>query len=357
VRRLLPSRRLPLRPLAVAAAVLLLAGCVHQGGPGVGVKALSADIVFGVPPVKPDATPPGVAPPAGLDESLTTPPLTPPTTGRTRTTLPKAPAAACPDALETAAATQAATGSVANPPEPGRYRWKVSQSQPGGGKKTGFIQRAITNVSPVTSAPNPEHDVDASQPAETRVFTYDLTTFAADGSKRVTTFQVKTGAVNALVDAPVGTTPAAGGEADRGVALAKIVDYDAAGKTTSTFTPQPVVLLLPLYVASNQQFQSVGVDPGGASLVHNATVRSRKTVDACGDLVDGWEVDSTETFTDSAGLATSSSYIYYIATQLGGVLTYERIAPPDGTAAGTSFPDAVTELTLGQLKPSPAGSG
>ena len=358
MRRLPPSLR-PLsrplaRPLAVVTAVVLLSGCVHQGSPGIGVRALSADIVFGVPPAKPDATPPGLAPPAGLDEALSEPPLAPPVTGRTRPTVPKPPAPPCPNAQETAAPTAAAGSTVTTTPAAGGYRWKVTQTVSGGGKKTGFLPRSIGNVSPVTSTPNPEHDVDSSQPAETRVFTYDLTTVAADGTKRVTTFQVKTGAANALVDAPVGQHPVAGGEADRGVALAKVVDYDAAGKATSTFTPQPAVLLLPLSVATNQQYQSVGVDPDGASLVHDATVKARKVVDACGDLVDGWEVDSTETFTDSAGLATSSSYNYYVATQLGGILTYERIAPPEGTSAGTSFPEGVTELTLGQLKPSPA---
>jgi len=347
-------RRTSARVVAVIGVMAVLSGCVHGRSPGVAVKQLSADIVFGVPPEKPDAAPPGVAPPSGLDQALA-PPELPPVT-KTRATVPKPAASPCPEASESASAAVAATSSVKDPPALGTYRWKASQTKDNK-TKTGFFQRSITYVSPVTSAPNPEHDVDSSQPEEVKTFTYDVTTLNADGTKRVTTFRVKTGAVNALVDLPVGNTPAATGESDRGLSLVRIVDYNVGGTEVSSFNPQPAVLLLPLAVAVNQTFQSVGVDAGGASLVHSGTVSSRKTVDACGDIVDGWEVDSNETFTDSSGAATSSSYVYYVATQLGGILTYEKIGPPSGTAAGTTVPDAVTELTLGQLKPTPLPAG
>src|SRR5262245_4037541 len=117
-----------MRVVALVGAVALLSGCVHSRGPGVAVRQLSADIVFGVPPEKPDAAPPGVAPPAGLDEALA-PPELPPVTTKTRPTIPKPAAPPCPSASESAAAAAAATSTVKDPPALGSYRWKASQTK------------------------------------------------------------------------------------------------------------------------------------------------------------------------------------------------------------------------------------
>src|SRR5438445_380087 len=54
-----PWRSSPLMGAGLAA--LLLAGCVQQGPPGVGVQKLAADIVFGVKPAT-DTPPPNLEP-------------------------------------------------------------------------------------------------------------------------------------------------------------------------------------------------------------------------------------------------------------------------------------------------------
>jgi hypothetical protein len=117
------------------------------------------------------------------------------------------------------------------------------------------------------------------------------------------------------------------------------------------FTPTPAVTLLPLDVFAGSDFTSVGVDPAtGSTLVHQATVQKRVPVDACGEMVDGWQVTSQQVFTNGAGQNTAASYTYTIATQLGGMPIYEMSGPPANapTAAGAD----TLELTLGQLHPS-----
>jgi hypothetical protein len=247
---------------------------------------------------------------------------------------------------------------VKGTPQPGSYRWKAFQVDASGNKRFGFFTRTIGNVSAITKTANPQSA--AGAPPFTTTFTYDQTSNLADGTKQVVTYEVKSNAISESADAEVTKSPVQAGEPDRGLSLVKVVEFDAAGKQTRVFSPTPAVLLLPLDVISNQTFQAVGVDPTGASLVNEGTVKTRRTVDACGELVDGWEVQTTETYTDAAGNSTASAYDYCVATQLGGILTFEQTSPPSsGTAAAGPVSGITTDLTLGQLHPGPlpVGSG
>jgi hypothetical protein len=326
--------------------VVLLAGCVKPNDPGIAVKALQADIVFGVQP-PPEAAPPSVQPTVieieeGAPPELPAPAAKRPTTGR-----PALPP--CVDALETAFPETAATNDVTNLPEAGRYRWKVGGAVTVNGVRIplgGFANRTIQNISSVTTSPN--NVSDPPNVSETKTFTFEVAADLQDGGKQVVTYEVRNNPQQQTATVPGPQQSLQVGEPQHGVSVAKIQTFDAAGKPTGGFSPIPAVTVLPLPVVAGSQFTSVGVDPAtGATLIHQGTVGKRVPVDACGDMVDGWQVTSQEVFTGGAGQSSASTYTYTIATQLGGMPIYEKVGPPANaaTAAGSD----TIELTLGQL--------
>ncbi|HEY4410582.1 MAG TPA: hypothetical protein VGO87_11930, partial [Acidimicrobiia bacterium] len=72
----------------------------------------------------------------------------------------------------------------------------------------------------------------------------------------------------------------------------------------------------------------------------------RERVDACGDVVDGWVVEATQTFSGTGQTAPPRTYRYIVATQLGGMIISEEVH--------TTSAQGATDVTfsLGQLKPS-----
>ena len=86
------------------------------------------------------------------------------------------------------------------------------------------------------------------------------------------------------------------GDPERGISLMKLQRVDAAGNS-SELTFSPAVLYLPLEIVPGEEFNSVGIDPRTGSVLQNqAKVMKRERVDACGEVVDGWVVESTQTF-------------------------------------------------------------
>jgi hypothetical protein len=382
-----------LRPNRRAAAGLLAfvafasAACVKQKPPGVAIKSLKSSIVFGLAP---PAAPPSAAPPIDATDlgfpDLASPPKLP-------ALPPAAPALACRLAGITDAPAKVATTDVQGQPQVGQYRWKVGGSVTLGGTKIDlppgvFFNRNVINVTAAQTSTTPVGGDPVTNPVTTRTFSYTMRTElslpgAPSQGKVDTTYQVK--------DHPlalnVGTSAAnigksiTVGDPERGITLQQIEYRDDKNQVVGTFAPNPGVLMLPLNVNPGEQYESVGVDPNsGTVLVHDGTVVKRQFVDACGDLVDGWLVQSRETFIGGAG-AYVAQYDYIFATQLGGMLIYEKIGPPD--LANTPLPtppvipgaptpnipsppttlpalpvslpgtDNTYEYTLGQLTPSP----
>src|SRR3954447_24100373 len=162
-----------LRSLAVAGlAALMLAGCVKQDAPGVGIQKLAADIVFGVKPAA-DTPPPNLEPgQAGPGDATTyVPEPSFPTdqaaafgggnfsgpTGRTGPRLPRVtpigpPKSTCPPAALTAFPAKEAGQTVEGVPAEGQYRWKRTGTQtvatlPGVKLPVGgFEQRLVRNI-------------------------------------------------------------------------------------------------------------------------------------------------------------------------------------------------------------------
>jgi hypothetical protein len=326
--------------------------------PGVAIKPLKADIVFGVKepePAKPASFELPTAADNGDSGELVLPPqpseiLNGPAKPKTRVPLLRA-ADPCPPAKLNAFPALEATRSVTNQPVPGVYKWKQSGAlvtTVNGNKLTvplsGFQQRVITNVSPVTSVPNPLA-LDPTDPdSATKTFTFDMIQKSEGGSKR-TTYQVRTGAVGVRrevgVEVPRPAPPAIpsqvpvtspttsappdlpdeviAGDPERGLTIKKIEDLDLNGVPQRTITFATGVQVLPLAVLPNEIFRSVGVDTTNqVTLVHEGVVKNRNRVDACGDIVDGWEITIDATFVDGEDTARTSE-TFFVATQYGAM--------------------------------------
>jgi hypothetical protein len=258
---------------------------------------------------------------------------------------------------------------VAGLPAEGLYRWKRTGSQtvanlPGVKLPLdGFEQRLVRNVVKVSDT---EYTFETIQPE------------LAGGITTISTFKVKTDTVSRSVTPPVavpdpnnppalpadpgvppptlppGTPPlptapstVRAGDPERGISLMKLQRVDGQGNS-SELVFSPAVLYFPLQVEPGEQFTSVGIDARtGAVLQHQARVLRRERVDACGEIVDGWAVESTQTFSGSAQTSPPRTYRYIVATQLGGLIVSEEVhvTSPQGQT------DAV--FSLGQLRPSP----
>lgn len=363
-----PSRRNRHLLLAGVAAVAL-SSCVQPNEPGIAIRALQSDIVFGLPAPVPDAIPSLAAPPISFDEPdlVVAPqieedeePEYQPTPVRPRAPIVAPPAVnVCPDAAATAFPKDAASFGVTKTPASGTYKWKRTISTPvpdelGGGQsvsKTVF-RHQIGNVSEVTETANP-----FTPNVPTTTFTYDDTSFFPNGSSTTTTYQVKNNAPRQVVQGNqnFGGGVAAGtgqsletGTPDRGVAILKTVLRDPNGKEVSTFEPSPPVLILPLDVVVPSTFSAVGVDPtSGSSLAINGQIVGRERVDACGEIIDGWKVSSTQSFTSATGDSSVLTTTYHVGTQLGGLVILEakQSANPADSATGTIVDN------IGQLVP------
>lgn len=383
------SRRLVL----AGTAALLLAGCVQQDPPGVAIQKLAADIVFGVkPPV--DVPPPNLNPGQAGEGDATTyvpdgaagtdapePPAGSfsgprPKVGRPRLTPVTPPKSTCPPAALTAFPAKEAGQTVEGTPAEGQYRWKRS------GKQTvatlpgvvlpigGFEQRLVRNVTKISDT---EYTFETVQPE----LGSEITT--------ISTFKVKIGAPSRSVSPPVEppnlTNPTSPvplpfqppappvsipqpqvpgtmsvGDPERGISLAKLQRVDKAGNISElTFTPG--VLYLPLDIVPGEEYTAVGIDTRtGAVLQHQAKVVKRDRVDACGEVVDGWVVESTQTFSSGAASAPPRTYRYIVAPQLGGIIISEEFHISSG-AGTTDVVLSLAQLNPAPLPPAPAAAG
>jgi hypothetical protein len=375
-------------------AFSVFAACVSPNSPGVSIKKVEANIVFGVKePVK---GPPNVEPVSegsavsdiGLDLSGITFPVP-----RLRPTVPKVP---CPPAaLNTFA--ESAADQVTHAPAAGIYRWKkngvvkesagsVAFDRP----VRGFEQQIIQNVSPVMQDPVPRADTtptDSAKPPPDSIFTYEVVEpdLVTSGQTVVSKYQVKTDANQLHYFPPVATpnvstttAPTVGpakitlpqvpqgvgaGDPGRGLALMSVTYKDDKGNTAGTFTPQPGILLFPLeaQIFPGEVFRAGGVDPtSGATMTIDGHVIGRDRVDACGEELEGWLVQETQTISSgAAGTTVTREADYIFSTNLGGIILSEHFVAPSPTQGGAasqvpvSMPTYTLDLSIGQSKPSP----
>jgi hypothetical protein len=328
---------------ALAAVALLATSCVQQAEPGVQVKALEADLVFGVKPLA-RAVPPANFPIAAAPPALPLPPLTAPVDGSSVGEPPLTVAQPCPKARIGSFPKEAAGLNVlpSDRPALGSYRWMRSGSRQGPETLgytipiTGSERRLVRNLV-ATSATK---------------FSYEtVQTDLVSRETVVTTWQVTTNGTSTAGQVPdvVPARPPSAGEPERGVVIKKIVRSDAKGTVTSTFTPQFGLLVLPLTVRAGDSFTSTAVDPVSfQTLQFQGTVQPMQRLDACGELVEAWPVKGTLTFTGAR--TDTADYTAYVAPQLGGLLVGEVL----NQTAAAGFLKAT--WTIGQVIPDAAAA-
>ncbi len=354
------------RTLALTAGLLAVstAGCVQPGPPGVAINKLSADIVFGVKEVvaTPQVAPPNLAStPAAVvipqieqqtqDEEKVLPipkssPLVRPSVAATKSD--------CPAAALTAFPAKTADVVIQGTPKEGLYRFKrhVEIRDPDGAVRTtdGYEQRAVRRV-----VPNPakayEFSYQVLQPSYVSP-TFTVTSFRVNSNPTVVT----------TVNRPpqtIGTDPLTTPGVDQqitppqdepGIFVDSIRTEDANGKEVSTFAPAPPIKYLPLdegILRAGQTFDEVGISTRSLGVLrHTGSVVRKVRVDACGEVVEGWQVQATQTSSDSA--SSPRSYFYNIATQYGGLFIAENSVQTlaDGTVV-------TIDLSLAALDPQP----
>jgi hypothetical protein len=342
-------------PLLSAIAVAFLAtACVHAGDPGVAIENIEADVVFGIEepePAVPANTNPGPIPDAALDTGFDMSRFHNPAADRLPSLDTVATEEACPKAPPTAAAERPTEATITGAPIEGVYLWQRSGTQivpsPDGADPvtkviSGFERRIIRNVQPFEDSFDPD------------AYTFEMVQTLIDRPVvQVRTFLVKPnssaqaapdlGSNSPIVDEPEVHEP------EGGVSVIKIEEFGENDARLGSFEPATGLLLLTLPVSPTLEFESVAVDPKtGQTIVQDAHVRSRKRIDACGELVDGWRVETTQTRTDIVGEVT---YNVLIATQYGGAPILEEIS-----TVGVDGVETNVTYTLGQVTPDPLES-
>jgi hypothetical protein len=331
----------PRRLLVVLAlAGLVTAACGEQAEPTVRLQNVQADIVFGeIEPPKPAAPANTTVGPADFSEDVAEvdefefddksdvlrriPP---------RAAAPEP----CPPAALTEFPDKEASLNVEGTPAVGLYRWVRSGEQTVAAAPTlklpigGFEKRLVRGFkqeSPTT-------------------FVFETVQNEFGGTQIVVTrYRVK----KAPTQQRVGPTDVRVGEPDRGISIYEIERFDSkTGASVSTSSYTPPVLVLPLPIVPGESFEGVGIDPAdGSTLRIQGSIRKRQQVDACGEVIDGWLVEGSRTFSGGA----PQPYNYIVATQLGGHIIQEYLESTSTT--GTS---KVTFRT-GQKVPDPLPEG
>jgi hypothetical protein len=338
----------------VGARVVHPAGCVHLGAPKVGMKPLAADLVFGVK--KQDKVPSPLAPEApGPDEQalLAAADLVPSgdlSSGfsfkpKARPDIGKSTVQACPQAALNAFPAEEAGQNVPDGrlPVEGLYRWKRSGSY----KLTqmpdrplpyaGFEKRLVRKVTKVAA--------DCTQ------FTNETVAPDFNGNTVVQQWRVKTNASGTVQPTALSVNGPNNGDPERGLALEGITVFDQKGNQLGTSYSFPTgVLYMPLPIRPGTQWQAAAVDPKtGETLSISAQATDHERVDACGEIVDGWRINSTLTFSGKDNVSQTFNYI--VAPQLGALVIDEKIQETTSTATYD------IESNLGQTKPDPLPAG
>lgn len=302
--------------------IITLSACGQVGTARVGLKALTADLVFGIPPVEEPVAPPDTIskpPPAialpdddfNFDGGSESGPFCPPP--------------------QTNDVDQPRTDVV--PPDvmpaTGTFLWKVEGYQD-------FEQAGRFPLSPYTA----RAVYDVKRLTDPRDFTFKTYQFEIGNFSSVAlTWEVYQSRPRGTEAGP----PPQGAGANiirdnpiNGIYLTRIVRYTGESLSGEEFFLNPPMLYLPLPVISGFARESVSSDPTSLqSLQMSMQVRNQHRVIGCGKVIDGWLVESTQTFTytdsegeDAGSKSVTRKYNYAIATQFGGILTFEHVETP-----------------------------
>jgi hypothetical protein len=342
----------------MAMAVSMLgSACVHQGGPGVTLRKINANLVFGVkfptprPPAPAEAFVPLEAPqPIDLAfEGLDIPDYQ--DEARHFET-------DCNKPDEGLAIEEVATPfipMISREAFEGIYQYKVEVQKKGATepKFVGFQYRAVIGPIPVPEVKDTAETASGQQlpnftptgvpyPYPTRdQFTYQTIQPYKDEQVLRTTFKVNPDPHVAVEGVPVPTqrddlsnpvtaTPRYG-EAERGITIMKQEVLTKDNRPVSTYSPTVGVLIFPTPGKSLEDFQGIGTDPTtGETIVHRGTTQPTATVNGCNLYrFDSWPVTSTQTVsTDPSTAQKPLTYDYNIGTQFNGLILSEKTTDP-----------------------------
>ncbi len=329
------------RLVAAASLAGLLASACVSSGPGVDIRSVQTAIVFGVKDVSAGVTPPGFNGPL-TPTRLRIEPLEP----RPFPTVPIAEKVKCPEAALTAFAGEEATGTIDHPPAVGHYVWQRSgkvelTALPFPVPIDGFDMRTVQEIGDALTGDF------TFQTVQTDVI---YTATGPISEVVVTTWGVKNESISQPVDVPESEVRLRPGEPESGLTLDRIDRFTPKGEAIGTFEPVPPITYLPLPVFIGETWTAGGTDPvSGQSLTHQARVLRRQRVDACGEFVDGWYVESTQQFVGAS--SSTRDYDYVVGTAMGGLLISEHVQL-------TSVEAKVNALyEIGQLTPDPPKDG
>ena len=340
------------RALILAVTAGALAACAGGGTPGIRVEALQADIVFGVEKPEDAAITPVDAPSLdGSGPQTVNPSLNIPFRNRIpdrfKNVLATVPGdsvlGACPPAPSGAAPRANAERNATAPPVAGLYRYRISGTR-------SFTTGGVEISAPVSGfEPRIVRNVESTGPTQ---WTFEMLEPLGEGTRSVT-WAVNTDATQQSVSPPyVAQNPIRAGEPGNGIALEAITDYDEDGNVSGSFDAIPSLLFLPLPVLPGEEFQSAAVDRQGQSMQLDGQVQRTQTVDACGELADGWLVGMTVVTAQSIE-STASTEEWIFSTPMGGLPISHRV---QGTyidpRTGTSVTQDIT-YSLAQIDPAP----
>lgn len=280
-----------------ALGAVALTACVRQQPPGMSVRRLPAELVFGVPELEEAAAPAGLTSPDEEPEPFV-PDLRRPPPFNPTTMVP------CRQAGPNDVPAEEANVVVAGRPKEGVFSWKQKgQDQPPNYPfrfpLPDFVERQVKDVRPEAGSSNFSFK---TVEREQRITSRTLVT---------STFRVD------LTNASANL---------RGIFLTQIINDRRDGSAPRVFNPTPPITFLPMPVNTGNEgaFQTIAVDTATLeTMSHSGVVRDRLRVDACGTLIDSWLVDGEQTF---GGIRRD--YNYAIATQFGGVIIFEHSESP-----------------------------
>jgi hypothetical protein len=351
------SRRTRIVAGAIAVLATASAACTSDKAPGVRTDSVTADIVFGVEAPEADAV---TASPVAAPTDATTA-IEQPSAGLTSLKVPfqnripsrfrdvpiavspeQSAASSCPNAPIGDAPPAPAPLNATSPPEAGLYRYKIS------GSRTFTYTSGAVVVTPVSGfQPRIVQNVKLVGQKD---WTFEVIQPSGSGAGSLTTtWSINTDATQRAASPPyVGENPVRVSEPDGGVSLTRETSQDGNGNTSGTFQPATPLTYLQLPVLVGQDFQSVGVDPRGGTRTLQGQPVGRQTVDACGKLVDGWQVDLT--ITQSGEPERKESII--VSTDRGGMIISQHIVGDSTLQDNTKVHQDLT-FSLGQISPSP----
>lgn len=360
------TRRSSTLSAAVTVLGLMAGACVSAGDPGIQVDAKSAELVFGVEELDEATAADESAQIEYLDEVA-------PITIEVASRAPQRARAAAPPPLQfqgidvplfldderpprptvcypeirSAGSDQALAAFVnGRRPEAGTYLWNGARTRgpaasPTSVEALGGELRLLRNIKEL-GRQTPQSPEDS--------FGYEVVQAAGDYKPGQRQFLVSTYVVNprppvdsVRVPSQVeqAARPPQGRPPDSGLMLTRTQLVDVNGQPfpdRPAFEPLVGVFLLPLPVSPGETFNSTAVDPRSGKVVRvQGTVLRETRLNACGEAVDGYEVQAGVNITTSAG---TSGYVsrYVVAPQLGALVLRESVetlpAPPTRAPQG-----------------------